>query len=78
MVRRRDFFRKSPKKECGARDKTGIDYALWVQNSAIADEELAVLLDIDVKYVRRMRLLDWFPGVAVRERIDQLILTRRV
>lgn len=78
MVWKRDFYRKSPKRVCGARDKTGIDYALWVQNSAIADEELAVLLDIDVKYVRRMRLLDWLPGSAVRERIDHLILTRRV
>ncbi|MBO4108080.1 hypothetical protein [Streptococcus suis] len=77
MVRRHVFAHKVPNRVADQKANTGIDYAIWVQNSDIGNEELAVLLGIDVKYVKRMRKLDWMPGKAVRDRIDNLILTRR-
>ncbi|HEM5107260.1 TPA: hypothetical protein U1235_001909 [Streptococcus suis] len=77
MARRHVFAHKIPQRVGDVKNNTGIDYAVWVQNSDIGNEELAVLLGIDVKYVRRMRKLDWMPDYAVRKRIDQLILTRR-
>lgn len=78
MTRRSIFAHKVPKRVSTPKTNTGVDYAIWVQNSDIDDNELAKLLDIDVKYVKRMRKLDWIPGHAVRERIDRLIVTRRI
>ncbi|HFU4218590.1 TPA: hypothetical protein ACGO8M_002024 [Streptococcus suis] len=77
MIRRHVFDKKSPRIE-SSRKATGIDYAIWVQNSDIADDELANLLEIEIKFVKRMRKLDWIPGESVRMRIDELILNRRV
>ncbi|MFH0423181.1 hypothetical protein ACHBIF_04115 [Streptococcus sp. A11] len=77
MVRRHAFPKKVSRREPDLKTNTGIDYAIWVQNSDIEDEELAGLLGIDAKYVKRMRRLDWIPEKSVRDRIDNLILTRR-
>ncbi|HEM3492617.1 TPA: hypothetical protein U1B14_002043 [Streptococcus suis] len=77
MARRHVFAHKIPQRVGDVKNNTGIDYAVWVQNSEIADDELALSLGIDVRYVKRMRKLDWIPDYAVRKRIDQLILTRR-
>ncbi|CYV12622.1 hypothetical protein [Streptococcus suis] len=77
MARRHVFAHKIPQRVGDVKNNTGIDYAVWVQNSEIVDDELALSLGIDVRYVKRMRKLDWIPDYAVRKRIDQLILTRR-
>ena len=77
MIRRHSFDKKSPK-IASSRKATGVDYAIWVQNCELADDELASLLEIEERYIKRMRKLDWIPGETVRMRIDDLILTRRV
>ncbi|HEM3616802.1 TPA: hypothetical protein ACGO44_000035 [Streptococcus suis] len=77
MVRRHEFAHKVPKRVGDLKSNTGVDYAIWVQNCELTNDELAVLLGIDVRYVTRMRKLDWIPDTSVRERIDHLILTRR-
>lgn len=74
MVRKHTFDRKLSPRVAEQKDMTGIDYAIWVQNCELLDDALAELLDIEVKYVKRMRKLDWLPGSAVREKIDQLIM----
>lgn len=77
MARRHEFAHKVPKRVGDLKSNTGVDYAIWVQNCELENDELAVLLDIDVRYIKRMRKLDWIPDISVRERIDHLILTRR-
>lgn len=78
MVRRHGFAHKVPKRAGDLKSNTGVDYAIWAQNCELKNDELAVLLDIDVSYIKRMRKLDWIPDTSVRERIDHLILTRRI
>ncbi|HEM3702201.1 TPA: hypothetical protein U1D11_000671 [Streptococcus suis] len=77
MIRRHVFDKKSPK-IASSRKATGVDYAIWVQNCELADDELAGLFEIEERYIKRMRKLDWIPEKAVRDRIDNLILTRRI
>lgn len=77
MLKRHSYLglRNRPATDC--KQITGIDYAIWVQNSKLSDDELSALLGVSVKYIKRMRQLDWIPGQAVRDRIDRIIMTRR-
>lgn len=62
MLKRHSYIRLRNRPTSERKKNTGMDYAVWVQNSDLSDDELAVLLEIPVRYIKRMRRLDWILG----------------